>query len=312
MPGVSIIIPTRNRPRLLERAIRSVLAQSCQDFEIIIVIDGPDPHTEPSHLRVLDPRIEVLSLPENVGLAEARNLGILHAGRRWIALLDDDDEWLPDKLELQLAAARALGGEYAFVPCRFIEKTLTIERHMPLQLPTSPLRFSEYIYCDGGYLQPSTFFMSRALCLEIPFTSGLRHIEDSDWLLRAMRHPQIQIGSVTQTCSIYYNVKTGERESETTRWEHPLHWAIQHRELFTPRAFPFFVARLCLNARRLGEPFSVFLLLLNAARRYGSLTPRSLAFFFAYWYLGDASLKRLRALFTSLAASLSLRAPAVT
>jgi glycosyltransferase involved in cell wall biosynthesis len=295
MVSVSAIIPTRNRPELLERAVRSVLAQTFQDFEIIVVIDGPDENTRPSMLVTLDPRIRVLSLPKNVGLAEARNEGIRAADGKWIALLDDDDEWLPEKLRLQVAKATALGGDFVFVPCQFIEKTLAIERTMPAVLPNDATRFSEYIYCDGGYLQPSMYFMSRALALEVPFTKGLRHIEDSDWLLRMACHPTIQVGAVERPLSIYYNLKSGDRESETTPWNHPLDWAVRNHTLFTRRAFPFFVARLCVNARKAGEPLSVLFLLLAKARRYGDLTPRVLCYFLAYWFFADDALKSLRA-----------------
>jgi len=294
MISVSTIIPTRNRPEPLERAIRSVLAQSFQDFEIIVVIDGPDEKTNPAALEAIDPRIRVLSLPQNVGLAEARNEGIRAAWGKWIALLDDDDEWLPAKLQMQVAKAIELGGDYVFVPCRFIEKTLTLERVMPAVLPTSASRFSEYIYCDGGYLQPSMYFMSRRLAFEVPFTKGLRHVEDSDWLLRMARHRSVKVGAVAEPLSIYYNLKDGTRESETTLWPHPLKWAVQNRILFTPRAFPFFVARLCVNARRSGEPLSVFFFLVGEAFKYGTPTPKSLAYFIAYWFLPPDTLKAMR------------------
>jgi glycosyltransferase involved in cell wall biosynthesis len=294
MPKVSAIIPTRNRPQVLERAIRSVLAQSFQDFEIIVVIDGPDETTKPAVLEAMDPRISTLSLPANVGLAEARNEGIRRASGKWIALLDDDDEWLPEKLRLQTEKASAAGGQYVFVPCRFIEKSLTLERVMPMVLPHSAERFSEYIYCEGGYLQPSMYFMSRALVLEIPFTKGLRHVEDTDWLLRMARHPSVQIASVAEPLSIYYNLKTGNRESETTPWNHPLSWAIDRPELFTRKAFPFFAARLCVNARKAGEPLSVLMHLFSQARKYGDISCRSFSYFLAYWFLPDGALKSLR------------------
>ena len=294
MLSVSVIIPTIRRPQIVQRAILSVLAQRFQDFEIIVVVDGPDATTAPALLKALDARIRVLQLSENGGLAEARNQGIYAAHGKWIALLDDDDEWLPEKLGVQVKKAIELGGDHVFVPCRFIEKTMTLERVMPTELPDSAERFSEYMYCDGGYLQPSIYFMSRALAMEVPFTKGLRHVEDSDWLLRMAKHPLVRIGAVEAPLSIYYNLKEGTRESETTPWAHPLSWAIRNHTLFTPRAFPFFVARLCLNARRAGEPISVLFHLLNTARRYGTLTPKVFSYFIAYWFLPADTLRTAR------------------
>jgi glycosyltransferase involved in cell wall biosynthesis len=297
MPSVSVIIPTLNRPATLTRALRSVTTQTFQDLEILVVIDGPDAETIPGIIEALDPRIRVLALPANVGLAEARNVGIRQARGRWVALLDDDDEWFADKLRLQVARAAELGGEYVFVPCRFMEKTNELERVMPERLPTSAVNFSEYMYCEQGYLQPSMFFMSRALCLEIPFTKGLRHLEDADWLLRAMRHPGVQVGGVDQTLSIYYNLNNGIRESETTPWQHKLTWAVENHFLFSRRAFPFFVARIGLNARKAHMPPTVLLQLLKAARRYGSINAKVLVYLLAYWFLPDHTLRRVRSAF---------------
>jgi glycosyltransferase involved in cell wall biosynthesis len=252
----------------------------------------------PDLIESLDPRIRVVSLSANVGLAEARNVGIRQARSRWIALLDDDDEWFVDKLNLQFAKAAEMQGDYIFVPCKFIEKTRELERIMPERLPTSPANFSEYIYCEQGYLQPSMFFMSRALCLEVPFTKGLRHLEDADWLLRAMRHPGVQIGAVDQTLSIYYNYNNGARESETTPWRNKLTWAVDNHYLFSRRAFPFFIARIGLNARKARMPPSVLLQLIKTAHRYGSLNGKVLLYFMAYWFLPDHTLRRVRSAFS--------------
>jgi glycosyltransferase involved in cell wall biosynthesis len=297
MPSVSVIIPTLSRPAMLDRALRSVLAQTFQDFEILVIIDGPDAETLPAVVQSLDPRIHVIPLIANVGLAEARNVGIRHAQGRWIALLDDDDEWLPGKLGLQVAKAIELGGDCVFVPCKFIERTLHLDRIMPIRLPSAAENFSEYIYCEQGYLQPSMFFMSRALCLEVPFTTGLRHVEDSDWLLRATQHPGLQIGAVDEPLSIYYNLNDGHRESEVTPWENPLRWAIDNHNLFSRRAFPFYIARIGINARKAGEPLGVLLLLIKTARRYGAFNAKTLAYFLAYWFLHDHTLRRLRGAF---------------
>jgi glycosyltransferase involved in cell wall biosynthesis len=297
MPEITVVIPTLRRPALVERGIRSVLNQSYRNFEILVIVDGPDPDTDARLLEAMDSRVRVIELSENVGLAEARNVGIREARGRWVALLDDDDEWLPEKLEAQLSKGESLGGDYIFVVCKFIEKTLRLERVMPDRLPSGAAKFSEYIYCDQGYLQPSMFFMSRALALEVPFTRGLRHVEDSDWLLRATRHPQIQVGCVDRPLSIYYNYGDGKRESEVTPWQHPLKWAIDNHALFTRRAFPFYIARIGVNARRSGESVLVLLHLMRAAWRYGTFNVKVLGYFLAYWFLPDYTLRKMRRVF---------------
>ncbi len=100
-PLVSVVIPTHNRVRLLERAILSVLGQSFKDFELIVVDDGSDDSTQ-ELLKRYAGRITVLVQPRK-GVAAARNLGIRHSRGGLLAFLDSDDEWLPVKLERQVA-----------------------------------------------------------------------------------------------------------------------------------------------------------------------------------------------------------------
>lgn len=102
---VSIITPSYNSANYISETIRSVLAQTFCDWEMIIVDDcSSDDSVEIIELFVShDPRIKLIRLFENVGAAKARNLAIEAATGRYIAFLDSDDIWLPHKLESQLA-----------------------------------------------------------------------------------------------------------------------------------------------------------------------------------------------------------------
>src|ERR1700761_5560426 len=107
MPLVTAVIPTRNRPELVLRAVRSALGQTYSNLEVVVVVDGPDPATVAALEELRDPRVRTIALSRNVGGSEARNVGAREARGEWIALLDDDDEWLPEKLEKQMALAEA-------------------------------------------------------------------------------------------------------------------------------------------------------------------------------------------------------------
>ena len=91
---VSVVIPTLDRPKLLLRAIESVLRQTCREIEIIVVADRPDPETVSAVGAVDDPRLQLILNPHPSTAASARNFGADQATGDWIAFLDDDDEWL--------------------------------------------------------------------------------------------------------------------------------------------------------------------------------------------------------------------------
>lgn len=102
---VDVIIPTYNRSALCHAAVQSVLAQTYPCVRVLVVDDGSEDDTE-AVLRGLDPRVQYVRQP-NAGVAAARNRGLALAHGEFIAFLDSDDEWLPWKLEAQIAVLRA-------------------------------------------------------------------------------------------------------------------------------------------------------------------------------------------------------------
>jgi glycosyltransferase involved in cell wall biosynthesis len=117
MPRVSVVIPTWERSRRLRRALQSVLAQTEQDFEVLVVDDGSLTDAAERVVKACaDTRARYLRLPHHQGVSAARNAGISAATGKYVAFLDDDDEWLPEKLESQVklieASGAAIGGVY--------------------------------------------------------------------------------------------------------------------------------------------------------------------------------------------------------
>ncbi len=102
IPIVSVIIPTYNRKAMLKRALGSVLNQTFQDIEVIIVDNASVDGTEAFVHSIQDPRICYIRHETNKGGPAARNTGIKSAKASLIALLDDDDEWFPEKLAQQV------------------------------------------------------------------------------------------------------------------------------------------------------------------------------------------------------------------
>jgi len=115
-PRVSVIIPTYNRDKLILKALESIFNQTFQDFEILIVDDASTDNTEQVIKDLNHPQVRYFKLEKNSGQCIARNFGITHVKGEFVAFLDSDDEWLPEKTEKQVAlfdnGSDRMGGTY--------------------------------------------------------------------------------------------------------------------------------------------------------------------------------------------------------
>jgi glycosyltransferase involved in cell wall biosynthesis len=118
-PLVSVILPSFNREKLLPRAIISVLNQTYQSLELIIIDDGSTDNTEEIVKSFSDQRIRYYRQRHNKGGSAARNIGIKLAKGRLIAFQDSDDEWLPEKLEKQIRKFNEVGGDVGIICCGY-------------------------------------------------------------------------------------------------------------------------------------------------------------------------------------------------
>lgn len=243
-PLISVIITTYRRPQLVLRAIAGALAQTLANLEVIVVVDGPDPEAEAVLATVDDPRFRVLVLPRNVRLAGARNAGVQAAKGEWVAFLDDDDEWLPRKLECQIQAAIASVYPCPLVVSRFINQTESSQFVWPRRLPNPGEPLSEYLFVRHSFFQgegaflPSTYFTRRSLLLAFPFENN-KH-EDYDWLLRVVAQGEgVGIEYVDEPLALWHSHSgVGEtRLSKIPDWRDSLDWVQSARELMTRRAY---------------------------------------------------------------------------
>lgn len=103
-PRVSVVVPTFNRRKLLEETLETIFAQTLTDFELIVVDNMSEDGTEEYVRSIADPRVRYFRNPNHGVIAVNRNFGIRKAVGSYVAFCDDDDLWLPEKLEKQLAA----------------------------------------------------------------------------------------------------------------------------------------------------------------------------------------------------------------
>ena len=246
---VSVIIPSLNRPQLVSQAVKSALAQTMQLIEVIVVIDGPDQSTVDALKLITDPRLIVKELSTNIGPAGARNVGIKTATGTWIAFLDDDDEWLPLKLERQLAVAHRSVHTSPIVSSRFIAHTSKGEFIWPTRLPVANASIPEYLFIreslflGEAFIVTPTILAKKALFEKISFNQNLPRHEDLDWLLRANQEVDVGIEFVSEPMAIVNMMYSDKRQSlsNTGDWKHSLNWIRSVREMISPRAYAGFM-----------------------------------------------------------------------
>ncbi|MGA2073875.1 MAG: glycosyltransferase [Terriglobia bacterium] len=134
-PVVTVIIPTFNRASIVGRAIRSVLCQTFQDWELLVVDDASTDGTEQVVRSFPDRRIRYLRHDQNRRVSAARNTGIRSAQGEYVSFLDDDDEWLPEKLAKEVEAFRNSDPEVGLI---YTGKTVYDEhgRVLQVRMPT--------------------------------------------------------------------------------------------------------------------------------------------------------------------------------
>lgn len=115
MTSVSVVVPTRNRSRLLATTLRSILWQRDVELEVIIVDDASTDDTAEVIAAFADSRVTHVVHPTASGPSAARNRGWQRAHGAWVGFVDDDDVWAPDKVSRQLAAAETTGRHWAYV-----------------------------------------------------------------------------------------------------------------------------------------------------------------------------------------------------
>ncbi len=273
---VSVVIPTRDRPYLVARAVQSALAQTYEPIEVIVVIDGPDEATTKALLQIKDPRLRALTLPATVWPAAARNAGVNEAQGVWIAFLDDDDEWFPRKLEVQIEAASRSHYAFPIVTSRFIHCKPGRESLQPTRLiaPLEPL--SEYLFTRPtpfavGRIATPTLLVQKELLHKVPFRSDLRVWEDLDWLLRVHTLEGVGIEFVPEPLAIVYQAV--ERPITIRRagwnWRRTLAWIRETRHLLTPRAYAGFLLTILAPVAARQAGWKAFWPLLQEAVRFG-------------------------------------------
>lgn len=211
-PSISVIVATRDRPQLLERAVRSILGQDYPgEVSCVLVFD----QSEPAPVAVPESpgrRVAMMTNTRTPGLAGARNSGMLGSGGDLVAFCDDDDEWDPAKLRLQVKEMRRTGAPFAASGVR-----IHFNGQQFVRLPPTSVGL-DHLVLNRDPALPSTSFVVRRTALDelglvdeqIPGSYG----EDYDWLIRAAR-----MGPIVAVAEPLVDVYWHQQSFYAERWQ---------------------------------------------------------------------------------------------
>ena len=297
MLTVSVVIPTLDRPNLLLRALRSVFNQTYPLLDVIVVVDRPSEETMSALRAIEDPRLRVIINPRPVNAPAARNVGADHARGDWIAFLDDDDEWLPEKIEKQLSFGLRRGE--VLVSC--LSRIVTPIPRMSCRRGSTTTRPGWTNTCSTvarrvpgrDFLQTSSFMMPRFLFEKVRFYEDRLH-DDWDFVLRLSNEWKIRIETVPEELTILYMEEQRASLTSRSKWRGSLVWIDQVRPMISRRAYGGF----CLGvvgfkaARERG--YSAFGLILYRAFRYGSPSLWRISTYISVWLLPEDAYRRVK------------------
>ena len=297
MALVSVIIPTLCRPKLVLRALASVFNQTYEQIEVIVVVDGPDEETKEVLRSVSDRRLHVIFNPRSLTAAGARNIGVKYAKGEWIAFLDDDDEWMPSKIEKQMALAS--NRDAVLISCRSRVITPIETSVRPQVIYDNSLPLDEYLFdrrslfSGSGFIQTSSYLMPRSLFDRARFDVESPH-DDWDFLLHLSKQLGVRIETVPEVLVILYSEEQRPSLSTSSTWQKSLFWIDSIRPIITRRAYSGFCLGVVGTRAAKERAYTTFFFLLYRAFRFGSPRIWHILPFISFWLLPKHVLRRLR------------------
>jgi glycosyltransferase involved in cell wall biosynthesis len=183
-PTISVIIPVFNRAVAVRRAIKSVLAQTFQHFEIVVVDDGSTDGTAASVAEFADHRITLIHHERNHGGSAARNTGIRASSAPYVAFLDSDDEWLPTKLQRQLDVFERSSNEHLALVYTGAEWAFP-DGHVRRHIPRREIELARTLLTENVVGETSVGMVRRSALDSIGgFDETLPSCQDMDLWLR--------------------------------------------------------------------------------------------------------------------------------
>jgi hypothetical protein len=257
---VSVVIPTIGRESLMA-AVLSARAQQAVRPEIIVVCDCPTvPRTVADIAQMID-RIECTG--GKMGAAYARNIGVAVASGRYVAFLDDDDEWLPSKLQLQVEEALSIeaSGHVPVISSRIFQRKAGCHPSKavsPRHVLTSDERPEDYLFANRlvGFGRPMlptpTLLTTREFAARHAWDADLRRHQDWDWVVRTSEVPNVKLRQLAEPLAICA-IGSANSTSASPDWRTSFDWAMRYEGVWAAATLADFLTsqtlRYALQAR---------------------------------------------------------------
>jgi glycosyltransferase involved in cell wall biosynthesis len=264
LPVVSVIVPTHNRSRLLPLTLQSVLWQQGVELEVLVVDDGSTDDVRGVVDELDDRRFRVLRQEPSQGVCVARNRGVAEASGTWIAFVDDDDLWAPDKLVSQVRAAEEESRSWAYVGAVNVSEDLRLLGGAPPAAPDEVVSALPRVNLIPGGC--SGVVVHRDLLPRQPFDPSCRYAEDWDLWIRLSRLDRpVRVGRPM----VGYRVHGGNRSLDIAGMVAMLDVIDERYGGPTDRAtFYRHIARVCQRASRHSDALRYYVQAAAADRHY--------------------------------------------
>lgn len=287
-PFFSVIIPVYNRAGLLKDALASVLAQTCQDFEIVVVDDGSRDDPGATVAAFGDPRIRFIR-QDNAGGGAARNRAIDEAVGRFVAPLDSDDVFLPHHLAALKALLEGTVRTAAYARIRVDRGEGRIFLKPPRALRTGE-DMAEHLLCDRGFVPTISLAVETEMARRIRY-ADLPPAEDTDFAIRLF-NAGVRFVMAEAPGAVWRDTADPNRSSASRNAESLRQWLEMMRPDMTPRAWHGGRGWAYAKLVRHDSPLKALGLYFNALLR-GCYAPRLAVIIFLQILLSDAGYRRL-------------------
>jgi GT2 family glycosyltransferase len=282
-PFFSVIIPVFNRAHDLAQSVGSVLSQSCQDFEIVIVDDGSKDDPKAVVDSIGDPRIRFVR-QENKGGAAARNRGFDEARGVFVALLDSDDRFLPHHLETMRRLLKGSEGTVGYARM-IVDRGGGVSLIKPPRAIAPDEHMAIYLLCDRGFVPTITIVVERETARRIRYGENWRAAEDTDFAIRLFL-AGLKFKMAEEPGAVWSDEYNPNRTSAGRKGARLIPWLEQLRPHIPPKAYYGGRGWAIAKGVAVTKPLRALRFYLSAVFR-GCYRPRLAAVIFLQIFLPD-------------------------